>query len=584
MTKKIIIFIVIVLIVILISIGIFLHTNKPRSESFITPNFEEFSITSGVVPHHLLAKKIIENFFKYISSKEKPQNIILLSPDHFNATNFIGKPFISVDPDIKEFHNLIVNNHLLQKLNNHNLAFDSSVITREHGITELLPFIKKYLPRSSILPIIISFTASKEDVEKLIKTINIYAGSQTIIVASVDFSHYLPPQVADFHDIKSIATLIDFKENDFENLEVDSWQALYGTRFFAKLQGKEFPNIIGRGKSSDFLEFDDSIATEGITSYFSVVFEKKNNQNNIEIEKGKTILLVGDIMLDRGVESLIKKNSVIYPFQKISQFLKGIDIVFGNLEGPIVKEPQNFSSDSLKFNFVPQTTEGLSWANFNLVSLANNHTLDRGEKGLEETKQFLEGKNIDFVGDPLKCTDDFSFKKDNIVFLAFNKTFSFNCSDEKIISTINLAKSLNPDSFLIVSMHWGEEYQKKNSVFQGKLAHKIIEAGADVIVGHHPHVVQNIEIYKNKPIFYSLGNFVFDQYFSEDTQEGLAVGIEIYNNRIRYRLFPLKSRQSQPLLMTQKETNQFLEKLAKKSSPQLFNQIKNGIIDIERPK
>lgn len=585
MSKK-ITALLIIFIAILISIGIFLDINKSQLENFSTKNFEEFSIASGVVPHHLLAKEIIENFFKYISSKEKPQNIVLLGPDHFNATNLTGKTFISIDPDTKEFHSLAVNNHLLRKLNNHNLAFDSFAISRDHGITELLPFIKRYLSQSSILPIIISSKASKEDVEKLIKTINIYAGSQTIIVASVDFSHYLPPQAADFHDVKSIATLIDFKENDFENLEVDSWQALYGARFFAKLQDKEFPNIIGQGKSSDFLKTDDFIIdSEGITSYFSVVFEKKNNQNGIENEKGKTILLVGDIMLDRGVESLIKKNSVIYPFQKISQFLKGVDIVFANLEGPIVKEPQNFSSGSLNFNFLPQTTEGLSWAHFNLVSLANNHTLNRGKKGLEETKQFLKEKNIDFVGDPLKCTEDFSFKKDNIVFLAFNKTFPFNCSDEKIINTINSVKSLNPDSLLIVSIHWGEEYQERNSIFQQELAHKIIEAGADVIVGHHPHVVQNIEIYKNKLIFYSLGNFVFDQYFSEDTQKGLAVGIEIYNNRIRYQLFPFKSRKSQPMLMTQKETNQFLEKLALKSSPDLFDKIiKGGIIDIERSK
>lgn len=582
MNKKIIILIVIILTAILISIGFFLHTNKSPSENSTTHNFEEFSIASGIVPHHLVAREIIENFFQYISSKGKPQNIILLGPDHFNATNLAGKFFVSVDSNTNEFYNLAVNNYLLQKLNNHDLAFDSSAVNFDHGITALLPYIKKYFPESDILPIIISSTASKEDMEKLIKTINFYAGPQTIIIASVDFSHYLPPKAADFHDVKSIAALVDFKENDFRNLEVDSWQALYGARLFAKLQGKEFPNIIGRGKSSDFLEFDDSIDTERITSYFSVVFEKKNNQKTIE--KGKTILLVGDIMLDRGVKSLIEKNSVMYPFQKISQFLRGVDIVFGNLEGPIVKEPQKFSFDSLKFNFSPQTADCLSWSNFNLLSLANNHTLDRDENGLKETKQFLKEKNMDFVGDSLKCTEDFSFKKDDIVFLAFNKTFPFGCSDEKIIDTINLIKSLNPESFLIISMHWGEEYQEENSISQRELAHKIIEAGADTIVGHHSHMVQNIEIYKNKPVFYSLGNFVFDQYFSKDTQEGLAVGIEIYNNRIRYRLFPFKSRQSQPSLMAQKEINQFLEELALKSSPELLDELKNGILEIERSK
>lgn len=587
MSKKIII-LAIIFVVILISagiiflIGVFLYTQKSLSENSITHNLEEFSISGGVVPHHLVAREIIENFVQYISSKGKPQDIILLGPDHFNATNLAGKSFISVDSDIKEFYGLAVNNYLLQKLNNHDLAFDSSAINFDHGITNLLPYIKKYFPKSSILPIIISSKASKEDVEKLIKTINIYTGSQTIIIASVDFSHYLPPQAADFHDVKSIATLLNFKEDDFKNLEVDSWQALYGTRFFAKLKGKEFPYIIGQGKSSDFLKFADSVDKEGVTSYFSVVFGKANNRRFLE--EGKTVLLVGDIMLGRGVEFLIKKNSIIYPFQKIGHFLKGVDIVFGNLEGPIVKKTQTFSSNSLRFNFPHQVVEGLSWANFNLLSLANNHTLDRGENGLKETKRFLEEKNINFVGDPLKCTEDFSFKKDNIVFLAFNKTFPFNCSNEKIINTINLVKSLNPESFLIISMHWGGEYQKKNSISQKELAHKVIEAGADTIIGHHPHVVQNIEIYKNKLIFYSLGNFIFDQYFSKETQEGLAVGIEIYNNRIRYRLFPIKIHQSQPSLMNQKETNQFLEELALRSSHVLLGKIKNGIIDLERSR
>lgn len=578
MSKK----VIILVIILVVTIGTFLHIKKSPSENSINNDLEELSISSGVVPHHLVAKEIIENFFRYISAKGKPQNIVLLGPDHFNATSFLGKPFISVDSDTKEFHSLNVNNFLLQKLDKQDLAFDSSAINLDHAITDLLPFFKKYFPETAILPILISPRASQEDVEKLIKIISVYGDLQTIIVASVDFSHYLPPRAADFHDVKSIATLLDFKKDDFKNLEVDSWQALYGARFFARLQGKEFPYIVGQGRSSDFLEFTDSIESEGVTSYFSVVFVKENKQEFFE--RGKTILLVGDIMLGREVESLIKKNSVIYPFQRINQFLKGVDIVFGNLEGPIVKKPQNFSLDSLRFNFSPQVVDSLSWANFSLLSLANNHTLDRGENGLKETKQFLKEKNIDFVGDPIKCTEDFSFKKDEIAFLAFNKTFPFNCPDEKIVNTINLIKSSNPESFLIVTVHWGEEYQEKNSISQRELAHKIIEAGADVIVGHHPHVVQNIGIYKNKLIFYSLGNFVFDQYFSEETQKGLAVGIEIYNNRVRYRLFPFKSYQSQPSLMNNKETNQFLERLALKSSPDLLDKIKYGTIDIERSR
>ncbi|GAH94692.1 unnamed protein product, partial [marine sediment metagenome] len=106
-------------------------------------------------------------------------------------------------------------------------------------------------------------------------------------------------------------------------------------------------------------------------------------------------------MLDREVEDLIKQNSIYYPFQKICHFLRGIDIVFGNLEGPIVNNPSKFPANSLKFAFSPQAIKRTSWCNFNLFSLANNHTLDMGKEGLEETKEWLKKYGINFVGNPL---------------------------------------------------------------------------------------------------------------------------------------------------------------------------------------
>jgi poly-gamma-glutamate synthesis protein (capsule biosynthesis protein) len=308
--------------------------------------------------------------------------------------------------------------------------------------------------------------------------------------------------------------------------------------------------------------------------------EKENKKQ--EFNK-KTILFVGDIMLDRAVERLMKKNGILYPFEKTEQFFKNqkAEIIFGNLEGPIVENPPNFSDDSLKFAFSPSAREGLKFANFNLLSLANNHSLNMEESGLAETREFLEKANINFVGDPLKCSDEFLFQKDNIIFFAFNKIYPSNCSDKEIIETIKSIKLKNPESFLIISAHWGKEYQLKSSAIQQKLAREIIGAGADLIIGHHPHTVQEIEIYKNKLIFYSLGNFIFDQYFSKNTQQGLAIGLEIKKNKLTFRFFPIQSKLSQPFLMEQKESKEFLEKLAKRSDENLSEQIKNGIIEID---
>jgi poly-gamma-glutamate synthesis protein (capsule biosynthesis protein) len=129
-------------------------------------------------------------------------------------------------------------------------------------------------------------------------------------------------------------------------------------------------------------------------------------------------------------------------------------------------------------------------------------------------------------------------------------------------------------------MHWGIEYKIVNSPAQQQLAHLIIDNGADLIIGHHPHVVQNIEEYKGKLIFYSLGNFIFDQYFKEEVQQGLAVGWEIYPQKYVFNLFPLQSKLSQPDLMSDQEKMEFLAQLAKNSSLSLEAQIKSGKIEV----
>ena len=578
--------VLIILLIILLTTaiisGVWYFNNLSNKEN--TDHKTQSLIASGVVPHHLVAKEIIQDFFKHLSSKENPDTIILLSPDHFKSCNISReKSFITLDSKTEEFNGLKIDNILLKNLSNKTkLTFNNSFISFEHGITNLLPYIKRYFPNTKVLPILIPSEITEEQVIDLIETINIYSSPQTIIIASVDFSHYLPKKVAEFHDVKSVRVLLNFENKDFKNLEVDCWQCLYGARLFANLHQKEFPEIIAYDKNSS--DFFKKTFSEETTSYFSVVFEKTSLKESKEIEKfnGKTVLFVGDIMLDRGVEKLILKNSVFYPYKKISQALRGVDTLVGNLEGSIVENPPDFSDNSLKFAFSSNVIRGLAFSNFNLLSLANNHTFDMGEDGFKETKEFLKKANINFAGNPIKCDEDFLFEKDNIIYLAFNKIFPCSCSDEKIIEIIRMVRKSNPEKFLIVICHWGEEYQTKSSLSQQKLAHQIIDNGVDLIIGSHSHVVQEIEEYKGKLIFYSLGNFIFDQSFLEETQQGLIVGLEIYPKKFIYRIFPIKSYLSQPSLMKQKEAEEFLKNLASESSPQLLNKIENGIIECNR--
>lgn len=546
-----------------------------------TPASSELSVAGGVVPHHLLAREIIENFFKNLSQKDRPETIVILSPDHFNASAILGSSsFIGPGVIGENFDGLSIDKNLLRRLYYRNiLTQGESFIALEHGITVLTPFIKNYFPGAKIMPLLVPAGLSREKAEELAEILNAPDFQNSHIIASVDFSHYLPESAASFHDVKSVSVLLNFRQSDFKNIEVDCWQCLYAVRFLAGLRQQEELEIIARKNSVDLWKGEPP---EETTSYFSVIFKKSGNSpENEENFNGRTILFLGDIMLGRHVEHLMEKNGYFYPFENLRSFLAGTDIVFGNLEGPISEKPEKFPANSLKFSFSPAAAESLSSAGINLVSLANNHLLDTDQPGLAETKNILKKSSINFVGDPLKCASEFSFRHENLIFLAFNKTYPHICPEKEIAEAVKNAKLAAEKTYLAVSIHWGEEYQSKSSDEQQKLARLMIEAGADAVFGHHPHVVQEIEIYRNKPIFYSLGNFVFDQYFSEETRQGLAVGSEIFPGRAAYRLFPVKIQLSQPILMGKEERQAFLAKLASKSAPELAEKIKSGIIKLD---
>jgi len=525
-------------------------------------NDGEFSIVSGVVPHHLLAKEIMVDFFEFVSKQEQhPETIVLLSPDHFNCSALQKEnSFISIDweTDDVKLNEISVNYKLLKELSiNNKIKPTRSSVLAEFGITNLLPLIKEYLPKTKIVPIIIPKGISREQTERLVHSIHEITSPRVMLVASVDFSHYLPPGAAAFHDAKSIT--------------------LHAVRLFAKLRESEKSLIVAHKNSVDFLPCDFN----STTSYFSVVFQKGKENKYIKIE---TVLLAGDMMLDRGMEELIKQNSIYYPFLNIVQLLRGVDVVFANLEGPVVQTPQAYSTSSLIFSSHPNILEGMRWSKINLLSIANNHIYDMGKEGLEETKSWLQEYRINFVGSPFSGSTDKNNNpaySEQSIFLSFNRVLPYIDYQREIIKEVQKVRQSNPGKFIIVSMHWGNEYELTSSPVQRELAQRIITAGADIIVGHHPHVVQEIELIQDKPIFYSLGNFIFDQQVMPETKEGLAVGLTISSDKLTFRLFPIKNQSGQPILMSQNEAKLFLKNLAEKSDKRLWENIKKGIIESE---
>jgi len=135
---------------------------------------------------------------------------------------------------------------------------------------------------------------------------------------------------------------------------------------------------------------------------------------------------------------------------------------------------------------------------------------------------------------------------------------------------------------VIVNIHWGVEYEHFFNPYQKEWGRALVDAGADLIIGHHPHVVQGMEIYKGKPIFYSLGNFIFDQYFSEATQEGLALDINYKDGELTINFLPYKSAQSAPKLLAEDTKSDWLEKYLtwSKLESDLEEQVKVGYLKL----
>ena len=275
---------------------------------------------------------------------------------------------------------------------------------------------------------------------------------------------------------------------------------------------------------------------------------------NLEPKDSKiTIFTVGDIMLDRGVELKIKKEGkgdFRFPFFKIAGELKKADILFGNLEGPISDKGQKVGS-IYSFRFDPKAIEGLKYAGFDIFSLANNHMFDYQRIALEDTMRILEENKIDYVGAGFSEEEAFSLKireikNTKIGFLAYTnlgpevwkateKNSGIAWISEKDIEEVkrDIERAKQKIDILIVSLHSGEEYATNTTPFQISFARAFVDAGADLIVGHHPHIIQKIERYKNSWIAYSLGNFIFDQSFSEETMEGLLLEVIIEDNKIK---------------------------------------------------
>lgn len=291
---------------------------------------------------------------------------------------------------------------------------------------------------------------------------------------------------------------------------------------------------------------------------FSSSCQRSAPPKRVAAEKARPynrLLFAGDVMFSRAVRhAILAAHDPALPFRKLAPLMSAADITFVNLETPF-SDKGPYHEAGLVFHAAPEMIAGLQLANVSIASTANNHSRDCAAYGVEYTVSWLRSHGISPVGSSEsagKTHQGLVLIKKGIRFgfLAYTfdqKNGNWKDEDDRIaladteVMKRDVRSLLNRTDIVIVSMHHGIEYMPKPSKAQVEFAHAAVDAGAHLVVGHHPHVIQPSETYHGRQIFYSLGNFVFDQYQREATQHGEMVEISFWGTSVlSTRVLPVR--------------------------------------------
>lgn len=300
--------------------------------------------------------------------------------------------------------------------------------------------------------------------------------------------------------------------------------------------------------------------------------------------------MLGDhpVRLGHGVRSNIEKNDTDYLFSSVSKYFRGSDVVFGNLE--VVHSDRGLNTgrlESREFRASAESIKSLKAAGFNVVSFANNHCMEHGIECFEDTLRVLKRNGIIATG---VLTDDqicmpvtITSNGRRIILFSYSMrtenyyregTVPYALKDEEAIYDQVSSFKLSESDVLVVSLHWGEEFMDHPSPRQVRFAHRLVDAGVRIIIGHHPHVLQGIEKYKEGVIAYSLGNFVFDMW-QRPTRETIIFQADCDGDSVKMKAIPVYiNAVFQPVPLQGRANDLMLEKLNR-----LEQKIKTNYLD-----
>ena len=297
-----------------------------------------------------------------------------------------------------------------------------------------------------------------------------------------------------------------------------------------------------------------SSVAQSTTSTEAEVAPTSTSQTEVQPTPAPSVsfMIGGDMMFGRMIAHTFGHTTLTKAVESLGdQLFQGHDARIVNLEGPVSETdvPDNIRTDNMTFNFPPSAIDALTYLHVNVASQANNHTGNAGAAGLKTTRKLLVNANIQPVSGP--AADDVSR-----VAIVHGNTLSLviigveTLSGTPDITPLIAQYHADPNNRVLIFPHWGNEYATTHGASQTVSAHTWIDAGADIVIGSHPHVVQDSELYQGKPIFYSLGNLLFDQTFSAETQQGMIISGTFTGSTLTLVGTPVESKQLKPSVVT----------------------------------
>lgn len=486
----------------------------------VDPPSADYPIRGVIVPHHLTASRSIAAGI-HMLEHQSFKRILLISPDHFAkcptlicTTNSLYETQFGKVAAVPSMVSTLLKSPLT--------TMKPDLFVEEHGIYAVLPYIAHYFPGTPVTPIVLSQKNWRASSGALLEAIKSVQNNDTIIIVSSDFSHYLPlgkanamdEQTAESifaKDIQGIAALKNPEQSDCPN-------CLWTLASLAKEEDFYNPSTLFHTNSAIIL---NNKSVQSTTSHFAMVWYQNTKLS------GNSLAVAGDVTMTR-----VKKTPKLSAAMQRVWSGSGIRLV--NLEGPLLEK---CPPDRMMFTFCNQLN---LWKGMRDIAthwgIMNNHMLDQYAEGLADTRRLIPAEDEGIVGDHMVDAGRYRF----IALTALmNPVIDTPLLDIpfQYKQVLQELKNKKPGVLTVVLVHEGREYRALTSANENTYLRSFVEAGADVVIATHTHVVSDMEIHKGKPIFRGIGNFIFDQQDELLTSTGKVVRLRLLDGIIQFESF-----------------------------------------------